>query len=1506
MTTALAFRLVDVWFSSLSQVEGDRSGPLGRLLSARNAVVRQFTPGSSAAGTAVPKRIKIKQRNGYVARTLDSRNAADGTEIGSPDWSRPELLTELDAEAVSICNSIPRVWNGEGWSYFPDNRVISNKLTSSINYTSNHTIQAPSRASSGGVTCRVWTETTISNSNHLTGAWVSVQADDGTWLRTPQVLYQGVTLGDTVLAKVTVDPVNNLFWVALDKIGVGGPKLALHVYDLHGAELATLEIVRNEATYPGHWDIEWFLDGGVVLIQPTNGDGTDGGVDLSTLTYAASVITEVRVTDATAQCIGPLSWVTNDLGDGLGYYCTIGPGESPTIYGYQTHGAAQTHEFATGVTVPNKNFLASILGWLEASGTPNQPTLFFGTAYLADGTQSTVGPKYDPAFRKILVWSTTWGNTTTPIKQIDSVVPVTRAFKHDDDYYAVTYYQSGSGLSLSPSQETVTIDSFVDYMLGSGSQPITVTSGDFVEGAVATLGGIGVGGSPTQSSFAITGTDKVEGYTVILGDDFNASPIGMPVGTKLLVWTFANLTAGGTTVTGGRLSVTACSEPTALGDWQIALSTVGSGGVSSGHQVATYLTNTAGNTVNLVTFASGAANLPAMAWYKIGGLDGIGDVSIKSMYVDTGTLTWSGDSVSGNNVTATIRYIQFDSTADPNTGTWYPTAFPPSILVLATGQAASVTPSTAVVSPQFPQRWRFSAETFDNSYVGSNINVTGGDSDTPSSDTGVFEITDASAGGGTLQTTGPDSSALLGHFWRTLPFPVVTIDLPLSKTAYTFSLSGITVDYTYQDATIVVQGSPIAVNNTEYQVVGVDPTNNLLFAEPIDGSTNQLNQLFTSSETITIVKSSAIVAPWQPTWLLTPLTGPQAIAGRFDNLSAYADWFIEADATLGPNQFPMALATVQAVNGGLQVDLPYRAQNVTSALPIATVRGQVAVATGIILANTVGLKQWSLDAIAGVPAAAGNELLIPGPMAAEFTTSGFFEDGIALGFESPYLVSLSTSAPGLLGLTLGARYQYTVIGECTDLNGNRYFTPPSPPLNIHLTGTNNIATLQGRSMNPLAATGLPIDGDAGVTNRLVAISIYRTVIGQGGTPTVTRFELTNDLAANGLAPVSSLNASGFSFPDEFTWQYVDQNPDVTVSAAEAAYVDKGYLPRFPAPAFTFATTWHSRTWVIAADGSLWLSGEKTEGDAIWFNDGLRITLPSDDRPVAMAPLEGSLIVFCAGGSVWQIPAVVLPDATGRNGTLPTPIQLPFDVPCTGYAVAMSSAVAFSSSSRGASVWAINRSLQLVNLSQQIQDSLMEVTGLAVDSDQRLHVATGTNSSFVYDEVVDCWTEHVLPTATELIATVDGEVSYQDAGGVVVYDPTIFRDIGLSSDSPIALDVELSSINLASVRALKSVTEFALSGEYKGPHNITIFVSYPDEVGEPTTTCGPYTPDPSNPYVIQFNAMVEDATSYGLRFVVDFGGVETPGDSCELEVVTLEAGFDTKAGSAQLPDSSRAE
>jgi hypothetical protein len=182
----------------------------------------------------------------------------------------------------------------------------------------------------------------------------------------------------------------------------------------------------------------------------------------------------------------------------------------------------------------------------------------------------------------------------------------------------------------------------------------------------------------------------------------------------------------------------------------------------------------------------------------------------------------------------------------------------------------------------------------------------------------------------------------------------------------------------------------------------------------------------------------------------------------------------------------------------------------------------------------------------------------------------------------------------------GGTYQVIAVAEVTDESGERVFSIPSPPLNFTLTGTSDSATYGGRMIQPLDADGVPVAKHFGVTNyRIVGISIYRTSY-QGDTPTTDHHKITLDLNVNGLAPVSDTNPSGFSFPDEFTWQYVDQNLDAAILPAEVLYTDKGYLPRFPAPAQRNGVFWKDRQWVIGYDGAVWMSGEKKEGDATWF------------------------------------------------------------------------------------------------------------------------------------------------------------------------------------------------------------------------------------------------------------------------------------------------------------------
>jgi hypothetical protein len=526
-------------------------------------------------------------------------------------------------------------------------------------------------------------------------------------------------------------------------------------------------------------------------------------------------------------------------------------------------------------------------------------------------------------------------------------------------------------------------------------------------------------------------------------------------------------------------------------------------------------------------------------------------------------------------------------------------------------------------------------------------------------------------------------------------------------------------------------------------------------------------------------------------------------------------------------------------------------------------------------------------------------------MATVFTPSGFLEDNINVGLEQPFLVSQSVAASGTLALTVGATYQLVAVAEYTDENGSRIFSLPSPVLNFQMGGTNNVATYGGRLPFPLGTTGQPVANTFGVTCRLVSLSLYRTAF-INGVPTTTRFKITDDLNVNGLAPISSSNASGFSFPDSFTWNYIDSNPDNGLNANEQLYTDKGFLPRFPSPPFVFGVgNWKGREWAIGYDGAVWMSAENTEGDAPWFFTGFRIILPTDDVPVAMAVLENSLIVFCEEGAVFQLPATTFPDATGKNGSLPTPVQLPFNVDCTGFAVSLDAAVAFSSNNRGPSVWLITRDLKLTWLTEAIKDSLTEpIIGMSVDADQLLHVVT-QNTWWVYDQIANVWTQYVLPTPVALVSQVAGNINFQDANRAWQADPDSFVDFDGTTSFAIPPDATLASINFSTVRGLKTVWEFQLIGTYKGQHRVNIVVTYPDEYNEPPTTFGPFTPDPSAPYVIAFNPRIEEAASYGVRVFVDFVGVTEPGDSFEFELITAEVGVDRKVGVTKLPDSQTA-
>lgn len=830
------------------------------------------------------------------------------------------------------------------------------------------------------------------------------------------------------------------------------------------------------------------------------------------------------------------------------------------------------------------------------------------------------------------------------------------------------------------------------------------------------------------------------------------------------------------------------------------------------------------------------------------------------------SLTIAGASNSGNNGTFTVSQVQLSSGVISLVVRCAATTQVSESF--SAGVTATLTPHSS--SPDVRDTWVLGnvggtrSVKPDASWIGENLLVMGTQR---SANSGANAITDvANVSGTTYNIKLGSSAALEPEVIPNPPLPAMTVSLSLAdpSTAYTFELQSITFDPSYVGATISVQGSGENSNNTVYQIQQVTGTHTVI-ATPLNQSTNQVNVRFPNTVVVTISFPQNVNEGVQQTWFLTPLLQPSGTrtAGRWEYGLAYADW--RFDGQTPSNPYPMHVTSVVQTGTGLQVVLPYRQESFSAG---------VTTATGNIVDTpfaTVGLKAFSLSSASGQSLTVAGELILPGPQASEFTASGFAEHGINLGFEMPFLVSQTNDGAITLGLTPGTAYQVIVVAECTDEDGDRIFSVTSPPLNFFLQSTNNTATYGGNLLLQ--------------TNRVYTISIYRTSIA-GGSTTVRHYKITND-----TDPISS----AFTFPDSFTWEFKDQRPDAEILTSEVLYTDKGFLQRYPAPAFSQGVgTWKNRTLVLGYDGRVWMSGEKTAGDAVWFHPSLTFSLPTDDEPQALAAMDDYVLVLGARTN-WYIPSTTFPDATGNNGVLPAPVQLPFANGCTGHAVTTRDGVIYSSTAGGP--WLITRNLTNVWLGQSIQDSIgsTAITGITVDQKQRVYVATGGSTVYVWDTVPGAWYAWNLPSSARVISTWQGSCVYGDGSTVIKHSAGQYADTTTAGGTllPISVAWTLAPLHLmGSVRGYGRCWAFQLQGEYKGPHFMNLTLGYGDEVDyQAPTVYPPFAASPTLSYLYEWNPQEEEASQFELSFVVSFDE-GTPGNTATWELISFDVGVDT--------------
>jgi hypothetical protein len=617
----------------------------------------------------------------------------------------------------------------------------------------------------------------------------------------------------------------------------------------------------------------------------------------------------------------------------------------------------------------------------------------------------------------------------------------------------------------------------------------------------------------------------------------------------------------------------------------------------------------------------------------------------------------------------------------------------------------------------------------------------------------------------------------------------------------------------------------------------------------------------------------------QPTYFLHDLISNQ-VCGMWDHGSAAQDWQ-GTPGVVGQAKNHDAYCVPSPyvdLDGNFHCAVAFLAESFSRNFITFTRTGSNPI-TSIVTSkfvSTVGLAdiEWSK---AGRATEYADELMIPGTNATAFTGALFTEDNFHL-FPSPFTISQSHSDAG--NLEENAIYSIVVVFESTDTRGNRIKSRPSDPIEVTLTGTNNLITIDGPTLFETF----------GKTN--VMISVYSTYP-TAGVPSNDHRKVTDD-----LIPV--LNDKG-----SLTWEFILNKTTEDIQVGEVLYTDNGLLAHDPCPAHNTGCIAGNRMIVAGYDGALWYSDEKVEGEPLIFHIDSRVLMPTSEKAWSMNTLDSMRVIISCEKSHWEFDISQMPGPDGQNGNIQSPKRLPFNNGAIGQAELIKEGVAYPSSAGG--IWLVSRGLENMQLSAPEYDGFLgqEIAGISTDDRQRTIfglLKTENFKSIVRDGINGAWYEFNHPRKIVLIHKYKGGFAYCDDISVHYQDETpydTFLDDGTQAVTNVAIiqDITTDSMNFGNVKGIKCVWRFLLYGEVLGEHNIILDASYETEDGTiteswtvPWATITAYYPL----IELSFEPKVIEMSSIVLRIRSDYNvpGLDTGAKSFELETVSFEIGVDS--------------
>ena len=465
--------------------------------------------------------------------------------------------------------------------------------------------------------------------------------------------------------------------------------------------------------------------------------------------------------------------------------------------------------------------------------------------------------------------------------------------------------------------------------------------------------------------------------------------------------------------------------------------------------------------------------------------------------------------------------------------------------------------------------------------------------------------------------------------------------------------------------------------------------------------------------------------------------------------------------------------------------------------------------TSGLFTNLSGLNDYRISPYPGTSVQMPDNLLIPGLQAATYDGTAFAEFGPGIVPQLTVPVAAGTGG----SMTPSESYTYVLVFRWNDASGTTYRSATSPPFAVSLSGAQNSATLTIATWRTTLRAG-------------VFIEVYRTFSPTLNTTPGTELRLVGSIANNA-------GADTVSFVDTAADSSINTGAELYSQVLEAAANNaQPALGRYTAPPFSSGITADGRAFVIGFDNAVWFSGQKVEGDGMWFNPIFRLTIPSSDRMLRLIPMDARIVIVCSE-SLWTFPIGNFPDATLANGTIPQPEQLPFTTGALGPAV-MTPGGAVYSAPQG--IWNMDRGLNnMTFLGSGVIDQVnsdAHPTGLVASSQQRIyalmssdglpHASSALLTILVFDLIVGGWYLWNMPATPAFATAWKGKFAWVDWTNCAVHvedaaDLSTYSDDGAS----IITTIGLSFMAFGGPNDWERLWGLQFYGEWYGPHIMTV-------------------------------------------------------------------------------------